>query len=167
MLTTFNCWQKFKCQQLQSRGPRTGIWNSCCRQLCSPVLSGGESLLIQVVMPVCDKRGWCFSLGNTLCIVHSSTHGSKAHKASSGIQHSQYSHFLFHYLLETSNSQPSCAQWWSLIKTAWSTAFGGFMEPGKTHEPSPGFMPQKHSKDRASEDPAMERNKLCHLPVCR
>lgn len=43
-----------------------------------------------------------------------------------------------------------------------STAFGGFMGPGKTYEPSPGFMPQKHSKDRASEEPAMERHKSCH-----
>lgn len=109
-LTTFNCWQKFKCQQFQSRGPRPDIWNRCCRHLCS-WWEVGESLLIQVLMHVCDKRGWCFSLGNILYMVHSSTHGSKAHRASSGILHSQYNHFSFYDLLETSNLQPSCAQW--------------------------------------------------------
>lgn len=71
----------------------------------------GESLLIQVVMHVCDKRGWCYHLGNVLYTANSSTHGSKAGKGNSGTLNSQYSHFSFHDLLKTSNLQPSCAQW--------------------------------------------------------
>lgn len=44
LLTTFDCWQKFTCQQFQSRGPRTGIWNRCCRQRCSSVLVRGGGI---------------------------------------------------------------------------------------------------------------------------